>query len=179
MFERMKNYGCYLRGAIHSLFCFDRPALIAQHGKLNVFRRNGVILVGKRTRFWPGVKLSSEGTAETPATLRIGDNVQIGDNAQIHCGIALSIDDGTKISWNCSIMDRDFHSLNHEAEIRRPVRIGKNVWIACQVTILKGVTIGDGAVVAAGSVVTRDVPAGAVVAGNPARIIKYRDHANP
>lgn len=76
-------------------------------------------------------------------------------------------------------MDWDFHSLDHGEEIRRPVHIGKNAWIACQVTILKGVTIGADAVVAAGAVVTRDVPPGAVVAGNPAKIVKYLGQANP
>ena len=50
--------------------------------------------------------------------------------------------------------------------------VGNDVWIGARVLILKGITIGDGAVVAAGSVVTRDVPAKALVAGNPARIIK-------
>ena len=74
-------------------------------------------------------------------------------------------------------MDRDFHPLDQGEEIRRPVHIGKNVWIACQVTILKGVTIGEGAVVAAGSIVTRDVPPYTVVAGNPAKIVKYLKQA--
>ena len=53
-----------------------------------------------------------------------------------------------------------------------PITIGENVWIGCRALILKGVTIGDGAVVAAGAVVTKDVPANCVVAGNPAKIIK-------
>lgn len=179
MFDRLRNYLCYLRGTLSSLVHFDQPAFVAQHGALRVFRRNGSLIVGKKTRFWPGVKLSCEGTPEQPARLVIGEGVQIGDNTQIHCGIALTIEDGTKISWSCSIMDRDFHSLDHGEEIRRPVHIGKNAWIACQVTILKGVTIGADAVVAAGAVVTRDVPPGAVVAGNPAKIVKYLGQANP
>jgi maltose O-acetyltransferase len=52
----------------------------------------------------------------------------------------------------------------------RPVRIGSHVWIGSGAIILPGVTIGDDAVVGAGSVVTRDVPAGAKVMGNPARV---------
>ena len=54
------------------------------------------------------------------------------------------------------------------------VIIGNDVWIATGATILSGVTIGDGAVIATNSVVTKDVPPFAIVAGNPAKIVKYR-----
>jgi len=57
-------------------------------------------------------------------------------------------------------------------EWTRPIRIGRDVWIGGGAVVLPGVTIGDGAVVGAGSVVTRDVPPGAVVVGNPARIVR-------
>lgn len=52
--------------------------------------------------------------------------------------------------------------------------IGNDVWIGCNAVVLAGVTVGDGAVIGAGSVVTKDVPAYAVVVGNPARIMRYR-----
>ena len=55
------------------------------------------------------------------------------------------------------------------------VVIGNDVWIASNVLIVGGVKIGDGAIVGAGSVVVKDVPAYAIVGGNPAKIIKYRD----
>ncbi|MCU7521145.1 MAG: acyltransferase [Ignavibacteria bacterium] len=59
--------------------------------------------------------------------------------------------------------------------IMRPVKIGKYVWIGTGAIILPGVIIKDHAVIAAGSVVNANVPEGAIVAGNPARIVKYRD----
>lgn len=55
-----------------------------------------------------------------------------------------------------------------------PIVIGSDVWIGTKCVILSGVTIGDGAIVAAGSIVTKDVPAYAIVGGNPARVIRYR-----
>ena len=99
------------------------------------------------------------------------------------------------VSWNVGIADSDFHPI--DAAQRRidtmalapfykdrpprpalktaPVIIGDNVWIGMNAIILKGVTIGDNAVVAAGSVVSKDVPANVVVAGNPAVIVKRLD----
>lgn len=61
----------------------------------------------------------------------------------------------------------------HRADLHpAPIRIGDDVWIGANATVLPGVTIGDGAIVAAGAVVTRDVPAMTVVGGVPARVIK-------
>lgn len=59
--------------------------------------------------------------------------------------------------------------------VRKEIRIGDFVWLGNRVLIMGGVEIGEGAIVAAGSVVTKDVPPYAIVGGNPAKIIKYRD----
>jgi acetyltransferase-like isoleucine patch superfamily enzyme len=56
-----------------------------------------------------------------------------------------------------------------------PINIGENVWIAGQSAVLKGVTIGENSVVAYAAIVSSDVPANVVVAGNPARIVKRLD----
>jgi len=57
----------------------------------------------------------------------------------------------------------------------KKVTIGDDVWIGTRVIILPGVTIGNGAIIGAGAIVTKDVPAYAIVGGNPAKIIKYRN----
>jgi maltose O-acetyltransferase len=62
-------------------------------------------------------------------------------------------------------------------ECGKPVRIGDNVWIGGGAIILPGTTIGDDAIVGAGSVVTRDVPPGATVGGNPARVLRQQPGA--
>ncbi|WP_284641760.1 xenobiotic acyltransferase family protein [Paenibacillus silviterrae] len=59
-------------------------------------------------------------------------------------------------------------------DVSRPPKIGNDVWIGINATILQGVTVGDGAIIAAGSVVTKDVPPYAIVGGIPAKVLKYR-----
>ena len=58
------------------------------------------------------------------------------------------------------------------AENAEPIRIGNNVWIGCNVTIIGGVTVGNDVVIGAGSVVTHDIPDGVLAAGNPCRVIR-------
>lgn len=70
-------------------------------------------------------------------------------------------------------MDSDAHELNGERNTK-PIHIGNHVWIGTRVTILSGVNVGNGAVIAAGALVTKDVPAGALVGGIPAKIIKEK-----
>lgn len=59
--------------------------------------------------------------------------------------------------------------------VMKPVTIGDCVWFGNRVTVVGGVTIGEGTIIAAGAVVTKDVPPLAIVGGNPAKVIKYRD----
>jgi len=86
--------------------------------------------------------------------------VVIGDGAQI----------GPAVQIYTADHPRDPQLRGTGLESGKPVRIGRNVWIGGGAILLPGVSIGDDALIGAGSVVTRDVPAGATVAGNPARI---------
>lgn len=145
---------------------------LAIHGKVRTHFSNAFVEVADHVKIWPNVKLSVCGGEEEPARLVIGEGVSLGDRTEIHVGKEVTIGDHCVISWDCCILDRDYHCFNCEAENKRPVHIGNHVWIGCRCLICKGVTIGDGAVIAAGSVVTHDVPAHACVGGNSARLIK-------
>lgn len=160
------------RGIFARLKIDSCGALLRVDKKARIIHRNCDIKLGRKVNLHAGVKLSGLGNAGKRSELIIGDGVAVGDRTEIHAGNSVKIGDGTLIAWDCCIMDRDYHKFESETEVTRPVVIGKHVWIGCNVLIMKGVTVGDGAVIAAGSVVTKDVPAAALVGGNPARIIK-------
>lgn len=108
----------------------------------------------------------------------IGDCVLLSPGSRISASDEIVIGDGTMLAHGVYVTDSDWHSLydrtQRDARVT-PVRIGRNVWLGDHATVLKGVTIGENAVVAARAVVTRDVPANAVVAGNPARVVRELD----
>lgn len=107
------------------------------------------------------------------SNISLGDRVFLNFNGVILDVVPVTIGDGTQIGPGVQIYaadhPRDPTARRSGLEFGHPVRIGRNVWIGGGAIILPGVTIGDDAVIGAGSVVTRDVPAGATVAGNPAR----------
>jgi maltose O-acetyltransferase len=108
--------------------------------------------------------------------IRLGAGVFLNFNCIILDVVAVIIGDKTQIGPGVQILTAD-HPRDHATrdaglEFGRPIRIGRNVWIGGGAIILPGVTIGDDAVIGAGSVVTRDVPAGATAFGNPARVKK-------
>jgi maltose O-acetyltransferase len=102
----------------------------------------------------------------------LGDGVFLNFNCVILDVVRVTIGDRTQIGPATQIYaadhPRDAQTRRDGLEYGRPVTIGSDVWIGGGAIILPGVTIGDGAVIGAGSVVTRDVTAGATVAGNPA-----------
>ena len=154
-----------------------------------------------RSRREPGLVIGSHCTLDgTHFAVGEEGRVQIGDycyftNAVLLCEDELRIGNYVVIGWNTTIADTDFHPLGPAERIadaiacsplgkgrarppipRRPVIIEDDVWIGPNATILKGVRIGAGAMVEAGALVTRDVPPGMRVVGNPAQVI---DEASP
>ena len=109
-----------------------------------------------------------------------GKNIKIGKNVFINacCRFqdqgGIEIGDGSLIGHNTTIatLNHDFNPAKRQNLTPRPVKIGKNVWIGSDCTILPGVEIGDGAIIGAGSVVTKSVPKNTIAVGNPARVIK-------
>lgn len=109
-----------------------------------------------------------------------GKNITIGKDVFVNSGChfqdqgGITIGDGSLIGHNVVLatINHDLDPRNNRKNHYAPITIGNHVWIGSNATILPGVNIGDWAVVAAGAVVTKDVPAYAVVGGIPAKILK-------
>lgn len=127
----------------------------------------------------------------------IGEHSYIGNSTFISSS-SITVGKNVTIAWGCTIYDHNSHSLDFKErrkdiddqmrDIRAgvsfiknkdwsgvktaPINIKDDAWIGMNCIILKGVTIGEGAVLGAGSVVTKDVPAWTVVAGNPAKVVR-------
>jgi len=118
-----------------------------------------------------------------PEKLALGKWVYIGEDAYFNCLGGISIGDHTVISRRVVVYSYDHNfrmpqMLPFDDEVvRRPVRIGRYLWIGMGATIAPGTQIGDGAVIGIGTVVSGDIPANAIVVGAQARIIGYRDEA--
>lgn len=118
-------------------------------------------------------------TLTAGAIISIGKRVRMSGTT-ICAATKIIIGDRCVIGANAMIVDTDFHSLDPairsspedaRSAISKPVIIGNDVFIGGSSTILKGVTIGNGAIIGSNSVVTKDVPAGMIVAGNPAKVL--------
>jgi acetyltransferase-like isoleucine patch superfamily enzyme len=113
----------------------------------------------------------------------IGDDVGLNGTSITSRSQAITIGAGTMIAPNVIIVDSDFHRPWPPGERRsypgteldRGVSIGRDCWIGMNAIILKGVTIGDNTIIGAGSVVVSDIPANALAAGSPARVVKTYD----
>jgi acetyltransferase-like isoleucine patch superfamily enzyme len=103
--------------------------------------------------------------------IEFGDDVVLGDRSEIRARELIRIGSGSVIAFGAIVTDTNHHDIDGSLTTS-PTVLGERVWIGAGAMVLRGVTIGDGAVVAAGSVITTDVPAGSLVAGNPARLVR-------
>lgn len=115
-----------------------------------------------------------------PLHINYGPGVSFGRDCFLNFGCTLLalggiiIGDGAFIGPGC-VLATEYHPedpATRHSLLTKPIAIGRNAWLGAGVTVLAGVTVGENAIVAAGSVVTRDVPDNAVVAGAPARLIR-------
>ena len=143
------------------------------------------IVVGRHSRILGELFTFAHG-----GEIKIGEWCYVGEGTRIWSAASIVIGNRVLISHNANIFDSLTHPLGAAARHRQireiftrghpreisldesPVRIGDDAWIGAGAMVLRGVTVGEGGVVAAGAVVTKDVPAFSIVAGNPAVLIR-------
>jgi acetyltransferase-like isoleucine patch superfamily enzyme len=136
----------------------------------------GTIELGRWSWLGHGTKIRCH-----EGVVSIGAKTVLGQECTISAFQHVSIGRECVVADRVMLIDFDHGMVEVERPIRlqgiykRDVRVGNNVWIGYGACILRGVTIGDNAVIGTSAVVTRDVPANAVVAGIPARVIRMRD----
>ena len=155
---------------------------------INLSKCRDKIIIGAHTSM-KGELLVFENSGE----ILIGENCYIGENSRIWSMNKITIGSNVLISHNVNIHDNDAHPLNVDDRLRHvkqilqdgsnsidsldiknsPIYISDNCWIGFNSIIFKGVTIGENSIIAAGSIVTKSIPPNVIVAGNPAKIIKY------
>jgi len=170
------------------LYTADDPELVADAARaaawLDRYNRASTATAAERR----ALLAEMLGHAGRGATIRppfhcdYGYNIHLGEGVFLNFGctvldvVPVRIGAGTQIGPGVQILTadhpRDPVQRGRMLEFGRPVIIGRNVWIGGGALILPGITVGDNAIVGAGSVVTRDVRAGATVAGNPARMLR-------
>lgn len=134
--------------------------------------------LGRNLYLYRDLYMETQGRGE----IRIGDDVVLSRGVHLVAFEGIEIGDGSMVGEYASLRDANHRhgpgiAPRHSGHVASAIRIGRRVWIGRGVTILPGVSIGDGAVIGANAVVTRDIAAGTVAAGVPARPLLRREVA--
>ena len=183
----VRNIQAYIKGKRIKKTCIVGNNTKLCHGTSCTFEKKNTI------RFGDNCVIYGTFITQDKGTLEIGNNTTIRYNTRIGAVDSVKIGNNVIISNNVTIYDNNNHPTGIaerdnicknllDSEVWKwkysassPVVIEDSVWICERATILKGVHIGKGAIVAMGAIVTNDVPEKAIVAGIPAKVIKYID----
>ncbi len=172
---------------------FDRGAELGQGVRLGLEARMLTPDGERRVRIGANTVIRGVIRCEDAGRCEVGAEVYIGNDAIVSVRTQVEIGDGTLLAHGAQVFDNDTHPIDpaeRRAHFRsilklgprrdfpigvRPVRIGRDCWLGFGAAVMKGVSLGDEAIVAAGAIVTSDVRARTIVAGNPAREVKALD----
>jgi maltose O-acetyltransferase len=169
----LSDAGAYLRARVDLAGCKQlgiRPRL---YGRCWVEGGDG-IEIGDRLHI-VGRTVRCELATHAGGRLLIGDRVFLNYGTSISAHTRVEIGSGCAIGQYAILLDCDYHTPGLTGDghgAPAPIVLEENVWLGARVMVLKGVTVGRGTVVAAGSVVTKNLPAGVLAAGMPARVLR-------
>ncbi|MEO7098018.1 MAG: acyltransferase [Luteolibacter sp.] len=147
---------------------------VRRKGRGRIILGDGVNINASRWGNWLGTPGAMILSVENGAVLELKARAGVS-SSQLIANVGIEIGEDSMIGAGCLICDSDMHEVplgSGNPTAMAPIKIGRKVFIGARCIILKGVTIGDSAVVGAGSVVSKDVPAGTLVAGNPAVVVR-------
>lgn len=122
--------------------------------------------IGYNSRVMPGL------TVIRGNSVIIGENVVVMNNCLMMAAGHITIEDNVQIAANVQLITNNHDLYERRIITCKPVVLKRSCWIGAGATLLPGVTVGENSIVAAASVVTRDVPANTIVAGNPAKFLR-------
>lgn len=158
-----------------SVICFPPAVLFGE----NAIRIGRGVTIGRNVSLSAG--MTPDQTLISDRIVVIGDRCLIGRNSSINGHFSIELGDDVYLGPNVYVTDQNHTAVDptlpigRQAATERPVRIGAGSWIGTNAVILPGVTIGERVIIGAGAVVTRNLPAGAVAVGAPARILTRTD----
>lgn len=156
------NIKCYFNGFPYFYKARKSDLILGENCRFNSRTTSNLIGINHKCM----ISTLAEG-----AILVIGDNCGFSGTT-IGCFNSIELGENVRCGANTLITDSDWHTDDPRSGIAKPVRIGDNVWLGYGVIVLKGVTIGTNSVIGAGSVVSRDIPANVIAAGNPCVVLK-------
>lgn len=185
--DKFKQFSPYIRALTRLFFIFPKGlrmklfiAVRGLKGKKGLLIRY-ILLKGLVKKCGDNVGIYENVYLHNISAISFGNNVSIHPMCYIEGYGGITLGDDVSIAHNVSILSvtHKYDLLNTPIKYQpleeRSVTVGNDVWIGAKAIILGGNTINDGAIVGAGAVVTHDVPARKIVAGNPAKIIKSRE----
>lgn len=145
--------------------------------RTEVFARKGYgrLVLGRWTHFGDRTALRCH-----EGNLRVGEKAVFGRDISVNCYLDVEIGASSLVADHVYVADFDHRTddlglpIKDQGIVKRPVRIGPDVWVGTKATVLRGAQIGRGSVIGANSVVTKDVPAYAIAVGIPAKVVRSR-----
>jgi maltose O-acetyltransferase len=172
--EEVRHVAAWARARWQLRAADEIGARVRMYGSAKV-TNEGRLVIGERVRLSSTIALTELSVAKG-GLLDIGPRTFINHGCSIGATELVRIGARSSLGPFCMLMDNAFHRLEpdrrDETPPSAPVILEENVWLGARVIVLPGVTIGRDSVIAAGSVVTKDVPAGCVAGGVPARYLR-------